>query len=66
MTTYRKKLIKAALPLETAHEMFDNSVVLCDTTFISPLFLREQGARRPTAASAFLTSVYEKISQVGR
>ena len=51
---YRKKLIEGALPLEAIHEMFDRIVISCYSIATSPLFLREQGARRPKAASAFL------------
>ena len=50
--TYRIVLIEVELAL--THEMFDSIVISCYTIGTSPLFLREQGARRPKAASAFL------------
>ncbi len=58
--TYPKMLIEVALPLKAFSQRIDSSVVLCDTESTSPRFLREAGARRPTAASAYLTGMVGK------
>ena len=66
------RLIEVTFPFKQAYidlnyvcKRFDKTYDVCYKINTSPLLLREQGARRPIAASAFLHKLHRLILQVG-
>jgi hypothetical protein len=69
---YRQEISEVALPLEggdiaSVLQKFDKNSALCYKMNTSPLFLRDQDARRSCTASAFLTDrqAYLNKSRLG-